>query len=154
MAKVIFYEKTGCRNNTKQKTLLTAAGHQVEARNLLQEHWTKERLRWFFGHRPVSQWFNRTAPKVKSGEINPEQIDEETALNLMLEEPLLIRRPLIQVGYRGEVGFDTQVIDNWIGLKPIDDSLQEVSRNLMNQDLQSCPRNHHEHHHQSKEISD
>ena len=153
MAKVIFYEKTGCRNNTKQKTLLTAAGHQVEAHNLLVERWTKERLRWFFGNRPVAEWFNRSAPKIKSGEINPEQIDAETALKLMLEEPLLIRRPLIQVGYRGEVGFDAKVIDNWIGLKPIDESLQEVSRNLMNQDLQSCPRNH-QHHHQPKEISD
>ena len=29
MAKVIFYEKPGCKNNTKQKTLLKAAGHQL-----------------------------------------------------------------------------------------------------------------------------
>ena len=152
MAKVIFYEKTGCRNNTKQKTLLTAAGHLVEAHNILEEPWTKERLRWFFGNRPVSEWFNRAAPKVKSGEVDPEKIDEETALKLMLQEPLLIRRPLIQVGYRGEIGFDAKVIDSWIGLKPIDESLQEVSHNLMKQDLQTCSRNHD--HHQSKEISD
>ena len=156
MAKVIFYEKTGCRNNTKQKTLLTAAGHQVEAHNLFEEHWTKERLRWIIGNRPVSEWFNRSAPKVKSGEVEPEKIDADTALKLMLDEPLLIRRPLIQVGYRGEVGFDAKVIDSWIGLKPVDESLQEVSQNLMSQDLQSCPRNH-QHQHQNhvfREMSD
>ena len=37
MAKVIFYEKPGCANNAKQKALLAAAGHEVEARNLLTE---------------------------------------------------------------------------------------------------------------------
>ncbi|MEA5593201.1 ArsC/Spx/MgsR family protein [Rivularia sp. UHCC 0363] len=146
MAKVIFYEKTGCRNNTKQKTLLTAAGHQVEAHNILEEKWTKERLLWFFNNRPVAEWFNRSSPRIKSGEINPEQVDAETALNLMLEEPLLIRRPLIQVGYRGEVGFDTQVIESWIGLTPKDEALQEVSQKLMSQDLQGCAHKH-EHHH-------
>lgn len=147
MAKVIFYEKTGCRNNTKQKTLLTAAGHQVEAHNILEEKWTKERLRWFFNNRPIKDWFNPSAPRIKSGEINPEQIDAETALNLMLEEPLLIRRPLIQVGYRGEIGFDTQVIENWIGLTPKDETLQEVSQKLMSTDLQGCAHKHEHHHH-------
>jgi hypothetical protein len=59
---------------------------------------------------------------------------------------LLIRRPLIQVGYRGEIGFDTQVIENWIGLTPKDEALQEVSQKLMSQDLQGCAHKH-EHHH-------
>jgi len=147
MAKVIFYEKTGCRNNNKQKTLLTAAGHQVEAHNILEEKWTKERLHWFFKNRPVKDWFNPSAPRIKSGEINPEQLDEDTALDLMLQEPLLIRRPLIQVGYRGEVGFDTSVIENWIGLTSKDETLEEVRQKLKNQDLQTCAHNHQHHHH-------
>ena len=75
MAKVIFYEKPGCKNNTKQKTLLKAAGHQLEAHNLLTEPWTKDNLRLFFGDRPVAEWFNKAAPKVKSGEVVPEKID-------------------------------------------------------------------------------
>lgn len=35
MATVIFYEKPGCINNTKQKARLLAAGHEVQAHNLL-----------------------------------------------------------------------------------------------------------------------
>ncbi|WP_017315443.1 ArsC/Spx/MgsR family protein [Mastigocladopsis repens] len=147
MARVIFYEKPGCKGGTKQKTLLTAAGHEVVAYNLLTEPWTIERLRSFFGDRPVSEWFNRTAPKIKSGEIVPEQIDTETALVLMLRDPLLIRRPLIQVGDRREVGFDVELIDAWIGLKPKDATLKEISEKLMNQDLQTCSHKH-EHNHE------
>jgi len=151
MARVIFYEKPGCKNNTKQKTLLTAAGHEVVPYNLLTEPWTVERLRSFFGDRPVVEWINRAAPVVKSGEVDPEKLDAETALVLMLRDPLLIRRPLIQVGDRREAGFDVEKINAWIGLKAADESLQEMSEKLMNQDLQGCAHGHdHEHHQQGK----
>lgn len=151
MARVIFYSKPGCQGGTKQKVLLTAAGHEVVAYNLLTEPWTVERLRSFFGDRPVAEWFNPSSPKVKSGEVVPEKIDAETALQLMLREPLLIRRPLLEIDNRREVGFDVQKIDAWIGLKPADESLQEMSEKLMKQDLQNCshaPVPSHEQHNQ------
>ncbi|MEH2258568.1 ArsC/Spx/MgsR family protein [Nostoc sp.] len=148
MARVIFYSKPGCKGGTKQKVLLTAAGHEVIPYNLLTEPWTVEQLRSFFGDRPVAEWFNLSSPKIKSGEIVPEKTDAQTALQLMLKEPLLIRRPLLEIGERREVGFDVEKIDAWIGLKPVDDSLQEISQSLMKQDLQNCSHGHdHNHHH-------
>ncbi|MBW4666437.1 MAG: nitrogenase-associated protein [Cyanomargarita calcarea GSE-NOS-MK-12-04C] len=151
MATVIFYEKPGCKNNTKQKTLLTAAGHEVVAYNLLTEAWTVERLRSFFGDRPLVEWFNRAAPRVKSGEVIPENIDDaQTALMMMLKDPLLIRRPLIQVGDRREVGFDVEKIDAWIGLKAEDESQREISESLMKEDLQGCSHKHEHNHKQGK----
>lgn len=147
MARVIFYSKPGCKGGTKQKVLLTAAGHEVIPYNLLTETWTVERLRSFFGDRPVAEWFNPSSPKIKSGEVVPETIDADTALGLMLREPLLIRRPLLEIGDRREVGFDVEKIDAWIGLKPVDESLQEISENLMKQDLQNCSHGHGTEHH-------
>ena len=52
------------------------------------------------GDRPVADWFNRTAPQVKAGEIDPDNMDEQTALLLMIDNPILIRRPLMQVDDR------------------------------------------------------
>ncbi len=147
MARVIFYEKPGCKGGTKQKVVLTAAGHEVIPYSLLTEPWTAERLRSFFGNRPVTEWFNRSAPQIKSGTVVPENLDAETALVMMLRDPLLIRRPLIQVGDRCEVGFDVEKLDAWIGLKPVDESLKAVSENLMSQNLQGCAHGNHEHHH-------
>ncbi|MEH2135907.1 ArsC/Spx/MgsR family protein [Nostoc sp.] len=149
MARVIFYSKPGCKGGVKQKVLLTAAGHEVIPQNLLKEPWTAERLRSFFGDRPVAEWFNLSAPKIKSGEVVPEKVDEQTALALMLKEPLLIRRPLLEIGDRREVGFDVQKIDTWIGLQAVDESLQEISDKLLKQDLQNCShgKDHsHQHH--------
>ena len=142
MAIVTFYEKPGCINNTKQKALLRAAGHEVQPHNLLTEPWTVESLRLFLSDRPVCEWFNRTAPRVKSGEVVPEEIDAQSALLLMVEDPILIRRPLIQVGERREMGFDTELIDSWISLKPVDEADKDMSKNLMSQDLQTCPNSH------------
>jgi len=116
MAIIIFYEKPGCANNTRQKVLLAAASHTVQAKNLLLEPWTCERLLCFFGNRPVAEWFNRAAPRIKSGEIIPEALDADTALQLLCAEPLLIRRPLIESDDRKEVGFDQELIDSWLGL--------------------------------------
>ncbi len=130
MATVYFYEKPGCINNTRQKKLLVAAGHQVMALNLLTEAWKPDRLRAFFGTFAVRDWFNYSAPAIKLGDIDPDNLTEPEALALMMGNPLLIRRPLMQVGDRLMAGFDQQAVDNWIGLKEIESSL----------DLESCPR--------------
>jgi len=120
MAHVIFYEKPGCGGNERQKALLRAAGHDLEVRDLLSHPWTEAALRPFLAGVPVADWFNRTAPRVRSGEVVPEALSPEAALGLLLAEPLLIRRPLLQVGSRREVGFLAAVVGEWIGLEPLE----------------------------------
>lgn len=116
MAVVTFFEKPGCQGNARQKALLEAAGHQVLARSLKGEPWTAETLLAFLAPLPVAEWFNRSAPAVKSGEIVPEQLSPEAALPLLLANPLLVRRPLMQVGDERRVGFDAAAVASWIGL--------------------------------------
>lgn len=107
--KIVFYEKPGCVNNTKQKALLAEAGHEVEARSLLDHPFDAATLRRFFGELPVAAWFNPSAPRLKNGEVRPESLDEEAALAAMLADRLLIRRPLIDAGGWQAVGFDASV---------------------------------------------
>jgi nitrogenase-associated protein len=77
----------------------------------------------------VAEWFNRAAPRIKSGEVRPETLDSYAALDLLLQDPLLIRRPLMQRTDTGarHVGFDTAAVDAWIGLgtKPASTSTLE-----------------------------
>jgi nitrogenase-associated protein len=114
---IVFYEKPGCINNTRQKRLLAWSGHSVEARDILAEAWTAETLRPFFGARPVAEWFNRASPRVKSGGVMPERLSEAEALALMCADPLLIRRPLMAALGRTECGFDEASVDAWVGLQ-------------------------------------
>lgn len=120
MAEVVFYEKPGCAGNARQRRLLEEAGHRLEVRDLLTAPWTHATLRPFFGDRPVAEWFNRSAPAVKSGQVDPDSLDEAAALDRMLAAPLLIRRPLMQVGEERRCGFDAAAVDAWIGLATSD----------------------------------
>lgn len=111
MTSLVFYEKPGCATNRRQKQLLQEAGFQVQARNLLAEPWTREQLHAFLAARPVAEWFNRAAPAVKAGTVDPHGLDAEQALDLLLAQPLLIRRPLISVGSLRLAGFDLAALD-------------------------------------------
>jgi len=129
MSTVEFYEKPGCINNTRQKQLLREAGHIVIERDLLHTHWTEEGLMVFFSALPIHEWFNHSAPQIKSGEVIPEQCSMQQALSLMCDIPLLIRRPLMRVGHGTMVGFEQDAVDAWIGLQCRSDA-----------DLETCPR--------------
>ena len=122
MADVIFFEKPGCGGNARQRAALEAAGHTLERRNLLTAHWTPQRLLAYLAPLPVPQWFNRAAPRVKQGEVQPDALDADTALALLLDEPLLIRRPLMRRADTGArlVGFDTAEVNAWVGLAAAD----------------------------------
>jgi len=122
MTHLVFFEKPGCGGNAKQRALLEAAGHTLDRRNLLTAHWTPERLLEFLAPLPVPQWFNRAAPRVKSGDVVPEQLEAETALALLLAEPLLIRRPLMQRVDNGArlVGFDIAAVAQFVELDASD----------------------------------
>lgn len=129
MANVIFYEKPGCAGNARQKALLLASGHTVDARNLMTEAWSVSSLRPYFGEKPVKEWFNKESPRVKSGEIDPDQVTPQNALVSMILDPTLIRRPLMRVGDRCEAGFDPILVGAWIGLST---NVEPVT--------ESCPR--------------
>ncbi len=130
MAEIIFWEKPGCKGNSRQKEILLASGHELIVRDLLTENWSEESLAHFFGDRPVSDWFNITNPRVKSGELIPSEIVAAEALKMMVVEPLLIVRPLMQVGEQRLSGFDVEQVHNWIGL-----SLDSVGE----RDPKNCP---------------
>jgi nitrogenase-associated protein len=110
MAKIDFYEKPGCINNTKQRKMLEMYGHEVEVISLLTHSWTETSLRAFFGNMPVVEWFNPAAPRIKKGEVIPHAMSEQSALEAMIHDPLLIRRPLIEVGEIKIAGFDNELV--------------------------------------------
>jgi nitrogenase-associated protein len=133
MTTIIFYEKPGCSTNARQKRMLLDAGHEVVARDLLREPWTAQRLQDFFDGLPVPDWFNRAAPQVKSGEIDPARVDAREALSLMLDNPLLIRRPLLETDSWRLTGFDAEQIELRLGMN----GNKEEPRSL-----EACPRAH------------
>ena len=126
MSELVFYEKPGCIGNGMQKSLLSSQGVRYQVRDLLAHSWTADSLRVFFGDKPVSEWFNNSAPQVKSGEIALQNLSEREALDLMLQEPILIRRPLLALGEIRQSGFVPGPVIDALGVElDPDENLQD-----------------------------
>lgn len=118
MADVIFFGLAACPANAKQKQQLKAAGHAVTERDLTSAVWTRETLRPYFEDRAVADWFNKRAPAVKQGAVDPDSLNETSALDAMIADPELIRRPLLEVNGGKFAGFDPARLNALIGLAP------------------------------------
>lgn len=115
MAKIVFYEKPGCINGEKQKAILRGQGHELECRNILEEKWNAEYLMKFIKAKQPSQFMNHTAPAIKKGEIVPSELSVEEAVKMMVDEPILIKRPLIMVDDQYIQAFDSPELKIYLG---------------------------------------
>ncbi len=109
--KVIFYEKQNCAGNAKQKKLLTLNGITYETRNILDTQWTKALLHSFFKGLDTTDIYNPFAPKIKNNEIDIGTISKEALIELMIREPILIKRPLLEIDEVKICGFDIEKIN-------------------------------------------
>lgn len=111
-----FYEKPGCGGNARQKAKLQAAGCTLAVKDLLKTKFDPRELLSFFGQKPVSEWFNLSAPQIKESSVNPQNISKDEAIEMMIKEPILIKRPLIKKGDIKISGFDPLEIKEKLGL--------------------------------------
>jgi nitrogenase-associated protein len=110
-----------CRQRqTKADT--PSSGCTLIERNLLEHGLDAETLRSFMGDYEVADWFNPAAPAIKNGEIFPERLDEESAMELLMDNPILIRRPLMVIGSEKLCGFDadkvSEVLERYVEPMP------------------------------------
>ena len=136
-----FFEKVGCKNNGKQKELLAKAGVQLECRDLLQYPFTAGELLPFFKDLPVSGWFNLAAPQIKQGLLDPTRFDAKEAVALMLNNPILIRRPLLRQGERHLAGFDPGRVEEVFGI-PLGRVAGEPSAQAFQREFVDCGETH------------
>lgn len=137
MAKIIFYTKPGCLGGVRQKEILLAAGHSVEERSSLDTPWTPESLREFLRELPLAEWYNPSAPAVKSGQVVPGALPAQQTLELLCQQPILIRRPLLQIGERKMAGFYVEKLREYITMP---DMVEEnVNECRMKTEGETCP---------------
>lgn len=114
---MIFYEKRGCSGNARQKELLKKHGISFETRSLLDTPWTKESLSAFFENLTPEEMLNPFAPQVKEGHFDVNAYSKKALIEKMIEEPILIRRPLLQIGEVKLCGFDIQKLNALLHVK-------------------------------------
>jgi len=104
---IVFYEKPGCAGNARQKKLLKQCGYELDVKDMLSTPWTKDELQNFFNGLEKSEIVNTSAPDIKNNVLNIDNVTKEQLIDMMLEKPLLIKRPLMKFNNKYLCGFDT-----------------------------------------------
>jgi len=86
---------------------LDEAGSTFESVDIFRRPLTADDLRMLLDARPASDLFSWKSPQAKLRGITPGSRTDEDLLQLMAEEPRLIRRPIVRVGRDLVIGADT-----------------------------------------------
>lgn len=111
-----FYEKTGCSGNAKQKELLKSHNISFSVKSLLDTSWSKESLGEFFKYLDTKDIFNPFAPQIRDKEIDISKLSKDEAIELMIKNPILIKRPLLDINGVKVCGFDIEKINELLNV--------------------------------------
>ena len=78
------------------KAELSQADISFDERDFFANPFTVDELRALIGARPVSDFFSWRSPSFRKLGVSRDELDDDRMLQLMVDEPRLIRRPLIR----------------------------------------------------------
>ena len=95
------------------RELLVQNGLSVSERDYFKEPFTEDELRELIaevGEPGVTAMFASRSPSLKKMGLDPAELSDERKVSLMLEEPRLVRRPIVRLGDRLIIGASVKVI--------------------------------------------
>jgi len=106
MATLKLYDWNKCTTCRDYRLWLKEEGVEFDQRDFFKEPFTEKELRKLVGKRPLANVFSWNSPSFKELGVTREELsaDEPRMMKLMLQEPRLIRRPMVQVGRRLVIG--------------------------------------------------
>ena len=78
------------------KAELSQAGINLNERDFFADPFTLDELKELIGARSASDYFSWRSPSFRKMDLSRDEMTEDQMLELMVTEPRLIRRPLIQ----------------------------------------------------------
>ena len=85
---------------------------ELTERDYFKETFSEAEIREMAALAGVDQIFARRSPSLKQMGLANRDLSEDEMVNLMLQEPKLVRRPLIRVGDRVFAGGSVSVLDS------------------------------------------
>lgn len=124
-----FFQHNNCLGNEIQRKVLTEAGFTLNVFSIFDINWKAEHLYLFFKDDPVYTWFDYSAKSLENKLFNPKTIAPLDAIDYMLKDNALIKRPLIHFNGEYCAGFETQLVKRLVKLskKVSSDMLQKGS---------------------------
>ena len=84
---------------------------ELTERDFFRQPFSEQELRELLDERPPAEVFAWRSPSFKVLRLAPDGLSDDALVHLMLQEPRLIRRPLLLVGKRLIIGADKKALD-------------------------------------------
>ena len=88
------------------KAELSQKGITLDERDFFAQRFDERELRALIGERSVADYFSFNSPSYKKLGLSREDLSDDQLLRMMVEEPRMVRRPLIRIGDDLIVGTD------------------------------------------------
>ena len=86
-------------------------GLEVTDRDFFKETFSESEIRELAAMAGTENIFARRSPSLKKLSLVDKELSDDEMINLMLQEPKLVRRPLIKVGCKLMVGGGTAAVE-------------------------------------------
>jgi arsenate reductase-like glutaredoxin family protein len=84
---------------------------EFNERDFFKDKFTREEIVELLRGRPASEMFNSRSPSVKSMGLEPAKLSNDKLIDLMLQEPRLVRRPVVCINDKVYFGADSKVLE-------------------------------------------
>lgn len=83
---------------------------EFEERDFFKEPFSEGEIRGIIGNNPVADMFNYRSPSFKKMGLERGSLGDEDLIRLMLEEPRLVKRPVVRMGGKVYFGADAKAL--------------------------------------------
>ena len=91
--------------------MLLQKGMELEERDFFKEPFTQQEIQDLATDVGTAQIFARRSPSLKKMGLADQDLSDEKMVSLMLQEPRLVRRPLVRIGGRLLVGANIKAVE-------------------------------------------
>ncbi|MGF1572725.1 MAG: arsenate reductase family protein [Sumerlaeia bacterium] len=110
MAKVTFYYKPKCQTCKKTQLYLEELGHELDLRDLEQYPPPRSLLETHIDAKNVKAYLNVYSTAYRDHGLKDDPPTKKGAIELMMRDPGLIKRPVTVKGKSAVFGFDEQAL--------------------------------------------
>jgi arsenate reductase/regulatory protein spx len=110
-----FYGWNNCNTCQKAKKYLQQEGFELNYRDFFKEKFTKGEIEELLTGRPAVEMFSTRSPAVNALGLKTESLTQVEMIELMVEEPRLIKRPIVRIDGRIYFGTDVKTLAKILG---------------------------------------
>ena len=91
--------------------MLLQKGYELEERDFFKDTFTEGEIKELASLAPLTDLFAWRSPSFKNLGLKGQDLSEPEMINLMLQEPRLVRRPVVRVGNKLIIGANLKTLE-------------------------------------------